>query len=77
LVQDILHPLIRLTAIPISAPLLLLPVISRLKIADVEIDIPVELKGNQIYQLMPLPNSILDYKNGISNPVSGVVYFSP
>jgi hypothetical protein len=43
----------------INIAILLLPVISRLKIADVEIDIPVESKGDQIYQLMPIPNSAM------------------
>ena len=43
----------------VNIAILLLPVISRLKIADVEVEIPVESKGNQIYQLMPLPNSAM------------------
>jgi len=43
----------------VNIAILLLPVISRLKIADVEIEMPVESRGNEIYQLMPLPNSIM------------------
>jgi tetratricopeptide (TPR) repeat protein len=43
----------------INIAILLLPVISRLKMADVEIEIQVESKGNQIYQIMPLSNSIM------------------
>jgi hypothetical protein len=43
----------------IDIGILLLPVISKLKIADVEIEIPVESKGDQIYQLMPYTNSLM------------------
>ncbi len=43
----------------VNIAILLLPVISKLKVGDVEIEIPVESKGNQIYQLMPLPNSVM------------------
>ena len=47
------------TLLGINIALLLLPVLSKIKIADVEIEIPVESKGNQIYQLMPITNSIM------------------
>ncbi len=43
----------------VNIAILLLPVITRLKIADIEVEIPVESKRNQIYQLMPLPNSVM------------------
>lgn len=52
-------PLTDFTLLGINIALLLLPVLSKIKIADVEMEIPVESKGNQIYQLMPITNSIM------------------